>query len=402
MAQCKVWLDNYAGQYYPGSQIQGKVILNFNSQTTLRSVKIRLACREHTEWMGEESYLDPLTNERRDRQVLLQGDNDAFATELILYGGQTGTTALSAGQHIYPFNVTLPFDIPGTFNCEHGSVSYLLKAVVDRPMAFDYEDEIIFLVTALVDLNMLQKPELLESTSYSDDKTLCCWCCAEGPISIDVELPKRTQIPGETVNITARLTNMSNTNIEGVELKLKQKITCKVLYPSPDENLIENILISIDEVGLGAHGEHTYIFPVMLPMNVMIPNFTKCNLFSVDYKYKIVAKLPGVHSNLEIDMYPELGNIPIGQISGQPGGYPTAAAYPPSGEKGYQPHLAGPQGDSNPPYPQQGPPAGFVPPPGAVSVYPPAVPSAPPLNGDEQGFNSQLPPPSYDSLLSKK
>lgn len=37
MSQCKVWLDNYSGQYYPGAQIQGKVILNFNGDTKLRS-----------------------------------------------------------------------------------------------------------------------------------------------------------------------------------------------------------------------------------------------------------------------------------------------------------------------------------------------------------------------------
>ncbi|KAJ8947010.1 hypothetical protein NQ318_019091 [Aromia moschata] len=36
MSQCKVWLDNYSGQYYPGGQIQGKVVLNFDSDTKLR------------------------------------------------------------------------------------------------------------------------------------------------------------------------------------------------------------------------------------------------------------------------------------------------------------------------------------------------------------------------------
>lgn len=39
---------------------------------------------------------------------------------------------------------------------------------------------------------------------------------------MDVDLPKRTLVPGETINITARLTNMSNTNVEGVGCELKQ------------------------------------------------------------------------------------------------------------------------------------------------------------------------------------
>lgn len=39
---------------------------------------------------------------------------------------------------------------------------------------------------------------------------------------MDVDLPKRTLVPGETLNITARLTNMSNTNVDGVGCELKQ------------------------------------------------------------------------------------------------------------------------------------------------------------------------------------
>lgn len=78
--------------------------------------------------------------------------------------------------------------------------------------------------------------------------------------------------------------------------------------PSNEEKEIDNILVDINEVGLGAHGEHTYTFSVTLPMNVPIPNFSQCRLFKVEYVYKVRNSL--------FDYYPKsLGNsIPIFQI----------------------------------------------------------------------------------------
>ncbi|KAJ8918653.1 hypothetical protein NQ315_013160 [Exocentrus adspersus] len=390
MSQCKVWLDNYNGQFYPGVQIQGKVVLNFDSDTKLRKVVVKILCHEHTEWMGTERYYDSQENQHKSRDTLFKGDNDVFSTEQILYGGLSGTTSLSRGQHMYPFTITLPNNLPGTYNGEYGSVSYRLLAIVDRPMAFDYEDQLIFVVVAPITLNTQATPELEAPSSYSEEKTICCWCCAQGPLSMDVNLPKKTLVSGETVNITARLTNMSNTNVEGINLQLIQKIICLTNEPSREEKETSNILVDINEVGLGAHGEHTYNFSVMLPANVPIPNFTECKLFKVEYVYKVVAKLPSVHKNLEVYMYPVVGNILSNQ--GYQGGF-----IPPSG--GFVP-ITPPSGFD--------PGARYPPPVGGVPVYPQLAPTAPPADYNPKaqeaagmaGGNapSELPPPSYDSL----
>lgn len=39
---------------------------------------------------------------------------------------------------------------------------------------------------------------------------------------MDIELAKKTLIPGEYVEVKMRLTNMANVNVEGVSLELKQ------------------------------------------------------------------------------------------------------------------------------------------------------------------------------------
>ncbi|KAJ8951918.1 hypothetical protein NQ317_009520 [Molorchus minor] len=329
---------------------------------------LSIVCHEHTEWMDTENYYDTEQHEHRSRNTLFKGDNDAFITEFILYGNQSSTTSLSTGQHIYPFSINLPNILPGTFNCEHGSISYKLIACVDRPMAFDYQDEIIFVVVAPIDLNLLQNPRLLEPTSYSEEKTVCCWCCARGLISLDVQLPKRTLVPGETINISVRLSNMSNSNIEGLHLR------CHRLW----------IYVKL---GLGAHGEHTYSFSVMLPNNV--PHFQTLPCASsskVEYIYRVEARLPSMHTDLKILMYPEVGHIQIK-----------------SAKLSWWIHSTNNRGICTFP----GIPTPHHPPVGGIPVYPSLTPTAPFSdnskylgNAGEPNTNiqSEQPPPSYDSL----
>lgn len=392
MHQCKLLLDNYTGQYLAGSSIQGRIILNLDTDITLRGVRISLICREYTEWIGTESYYDSEAKEHKSRDTQFTGDKEVLNIKQWLYGDQNGSIALSRGQHVYPFMFTLQQNIPATYQCEKGSITYKLTATVDKPMALDYEDQMYILVNSPVDLNFLARPEDLQPSSYSDEKTVCCWCCAQGPITMDVELAKRTLIPGEHVELKMRLTNMSNTNIEGVSLELKQVINYKVTDPSRADKYDSNILVDLRDVGLGAHGENTFLFNISLPPNVNLPNFAQCSMFSVEYKYTAVAKIGGMHNNLEIIMHPKVGHIPLGASS--------------IGEPHYNPH----------------------PPPMTGSVYPPSMgwtggpslpmanpsmpvvpnPSAPPLSSKEQqfgqnpGYNNpnqyEQAPPSYDSL----
>ncbi|KAJ8974499.1 hypothetical protein NQ317_007588 [Molorchus minor] len=180
---------------------------------------------------------------------------------------------------------------------------------------------------------------------------------------------------------------MSNTNIEGLHLEMSQTIKCLVDDPSKSEKEYKNTLVDLNEVGLGAHGEHTYSFSVMLPNNVPLPNFALCKLFKVEYIYRVEARLPSMHTDLKILMYPEVGHIQINQAPNYPGGFtaPTTGGYAPS----------------------PGIPTPHHPPVGGIPVYPSLTPTAPFSdnskylgNAGEPNTNiqSEQPPPSYDSL----
>lgn len=105
--QCRLLLDNYTGQYLAGSPIQGRIILNLDSDITLRGkfaqkrfskvikknipflflgVRITLSCNEHTEWIGTESYYDSDAKEHRSRDTQFTGDKEVLSIKQWLYG----------------------------------------------------------------------------------------------------------------------------------------------------------------------------------------------------------------------------------------------------------------------------------------------------------------------------
>ena len=55
-----------------------------------------------------------------------------------------------------------------------------------------------------------------------DEKTVCCLCCATGPVSVSASTDKRAYLPGETIYISASLDNKSNRSVHSLEAELIQ------------------------------------------------------------------------------------------------------------------------------------------------------------------------------------
>lgn len=60
---------------------------------------------------------------------------------------------MPAGFHKYPFNFSLPYNIPCSLEHLNGHIRYTTKAIIDRPWRFNHECKIAFTVVASYDLN---------------------------------------------------------------------------------------------------------------------------------------------------------------------------------------------------------------------------------------------------------
>lgn len=64
-----------------------------------------------------------------------------------------GESHLDVGEHNYPFSVSLPHQLPSTFNGEYGHVRYGGKVTIDIPWGKDKEKETFFEVISPSNLN---------------------------------------------------------------------------------------------------------------------------------------------------------------------------------------------------------------------------------------------------------
>ena len=55
-----------------------------------------------------------------------------------------------------------------------------------------------------------------------DEKTVCCLCCAEGPIIGRCETDKKGYVPGETIWVSGFVDNPSSREIADIKAKLVQ------------------------------------------------------------------------------------------------------------------------------------------------------------------------------------
>lgn len=75
-----------------------------------------------------------------------------------------GESQLEEGERVYPFNISLPHQLPSTFNGEHGHVRYIAKVTVDIPWGKDKEKETMFQVISPLNLN--DEPSLAVSRTF--------------------------------------------------------------------------------------------------------------------------------------------------------------------------------------------------------------------------------------------
>lgn len=234
--------------------------------------------------------------------------------------------------------------------------------------------------------------------TFSDEKTVCCWCCNGGHISLNVEMPKTAFVIGETINYKVSITNLSNTNIEKLKGKLTKTVKYSVDSPSYESKDDYDEIVSFTEHGVGAHGEHTYDLQLAIPEHLEVPNFTNCQFFQASYSLKFTAVMGGCTMDLDIEISPELGHIQCYENNHENNYPPTTPGFVPATEGNYPPTVPG----LNPMYPASPypPPTATFPatpgnyPPPAEGTYPPTPAVYPPITGAYPPLPGGYPPSS--------
>ncbi len=202
-------------QYYPGSTVEGVVVVNARKPEDYKDVTIEIHGFASVKW-----------TEARGHDQITYTNNVRYIEEKILLWSREQSTSgnLSIGEHSFPFSVQLPDEAPPSFRSRSGEVSYKLKARLAKTKLLkrDERSEIILDVKSYIPSFSLQPRSIELNCSL-----VSCFCFNFGQVKVNCRLPRWGYTVGDDIPLTMQVDNLSNRNVY-----MRASIITKTVYTS--------------------------------------------------------------------------------------------------------------------------------------------------------------------------
>lgn len=204
--------------YFPGQNVTGQLIIHPKQAYKARNVKVRLSGKIKTK-VDYTERRDGNTHHRTAHQTIT-----LFQTRNIVWPPLgSNETHLQPQQYILPFNFLLPsINLPSSFEGgRHGHIRYALDCNIDVAWWFDPKILLPITILELIDVN---NPSYTIPTPHSEiDKTLCCLCCASGPLTLSGYLEHNAFSPGEQIKVFWSVNNSTGKDMGQLKAILIKK-----------------------------------------------------------------------------------------------------------------------------------------------------------------------------------
>lgn len=211
-----ILFDNTSLLYFPGQFLSGRVLIELQNDTPALGLHfhvvgegvVRVRTRRQEKMYDRENYID-------------------FRMRLLGEPGQ-GPSVLSPGIHSFPFKLGLPIGLPSTFLGKHGWVQYYCKTALREPNGLTHKNQQVFIVMNPIDLNL--EPPIL--ANVGEQQALRCevehklgiTCVGSGHVICRVSLDRGGYVPGESIGISASVSNRSSVTIKSTKAALTETI----------------------------------------------------------------------------------------------------------------------------------------------------------------------------------
>ena len=182
-------------------------------------VEIGLCGRAHVSWIGGPSA--PL-------QIFLYSAKREYVNlSTIVWSEQQAAPngMLYPGSYNFPFRFTFPSGrLPPTFGNSTGSIRYGVEGRIGMgDPKFDHVIRVDVPLSEVVDTNI---PQFQIPARAAATKTVRCWSCASGPITLTAETPRTGFCIGEAIPLNVHLENGSSRQVQ-ISATLYQKVSFK-------------------------------------------------------------------------------------------------------------------------------------------------------------------------------
>ncbi|XP_035514304.1 arrestin domain-containing protein 3-like [Morone saxatilis] len=353
---------NEKNTFTNGDWVSGQVALEVAKDCQINSLLIKFKGKAEVMWTerhgqttvvyhSKEKYFSNKHYFIRDKDA--KGDDNQ--TLLTSQNGETYSSVVAPGCHVYPFTFQIPFQsFPSSFTGCVGKIVYSLEARLSRSMRIDKKDS--------TKINFVTKEDLSRDTwlmtpqHESKDKKMKVF--TSGTVAMDVNLEKTGFFQGEDIKILACIENNSSR-----EIKPKYCVYRKHSFFARGKRRVntKDLLKEVGEpIPPSANEKVTRVITIPHDME---PSILNCNIIKAEYRLRVYLDVKYA-SDPEIKF--PIVILPATQVPGM-------APPPAASDFGFEPFgNTDPPAWSVPPQPPTAPQPLDAPPPyGAYGMYPP-------------------------------
>ncbi|RDD41414.1 Arrestin domain-containing protein 3 [Trichoplax sp. H2] len=291
-------LSDQMAIYFPGQTVEGVIIVHISEAMKMRSIKASILGYSYT------AIEDP---GGLRLGVLFTREKEKHLDEtMVVWGDANGSEdVLAAGKYNFNFQFKLPNDaqLPSSFEYRTSHIRYEIMATIDRPWKSDHLSKRAFTFLQIIDVN---KPPLSQPLPPKEAETsICCLCCTSGPITLKASIDRSGYCPGESISLKTECINNTNTDMEGIQVRL-YRIDSRTV---PGRTIIHNEIYSklcsdpIKEL-------QNFTWNPAITVPVVAPTINTSKSITVSYELQVsLTVLSG--NTLELKIPITIGTIPL-------------------------------------------------------------------------------------------
>ncbi|XP_051497706.1 arrestin domain-containing protein 3-like isoform X2 [Apus apus] len=297
--------DSNIPVYSSGDTVAGRVSLEVTGEIRVKYLKIHARGHAKVRWTesrnagSNTAYTQSYTEEVEyfnHKDVLLGHERDDDNSEEGLY-------TIHSGRHEYAFSFELPqIPLATSFEGRHGSVRYWVKAELHRPWLLPIKLKKEFTVFEHIDINT---PSLLSPQAGTKEKTLCCWLCTSGPISLSAKIERKGYTPGESIQIFAEIENCSSRMV----VPKATIYQTQAFYAKGKMKEVKQLVASLRGESLSSGKTETWNGK-QLKIPPVSPSILDCSIIRVEYSLMVYVDIPGA-MDLFLNLPLVIGTIPL-------------------------------------------------------------------------------------------
>ena len=300
ISEFSIHFDPPQAVFYPGRPVSGYITLDLKKPMKMRGIHIKLSGKAYVHWKerGEK--------EKNRNKRSYTGKEAIITAVQCVYGELPGSGSEiylhPAGKEIYLFSLTLPSQLPSSFESRHGFIRYILKAKVVKPWKFDRKAKCPITINELINTNHPMYAEGIHGEAYQE---VLSFCCLGGVAEMKANIARSCYCPGETILLNTNVENGTYKNMHKLKAKLIQTVTYNA--PGGSKTVTSEIAILNGPPIRKRKYERWENQPFNIPATP--PTITTSKIISVDYKLEFLAGKP-MSNYLFVEMQIVIGTIP--------------------------------------------------------------------------------------------